>query len=178
MAGKAVYALMALALVSGCGEQDQAGESESSNDLIRSAETRVGAAEPLNRDQALAVMKQRHDDMETLGDEMKRVNNALKSSTPDVGQIRRSAATILKLAPDLVTWFPDGTGPGTGETHAKAEIWQTPDDFATRANEFVRAAENFDSAAKSGDLGQIEASFGALGKSCKACHDRYREKVN
>jgi cytochrome c556 len=95
-----------------------------------------------------------------------------------VGQIRRSAAMILRLAPDLVTWFPDGTGPGTGKTHAKAEIWQTPDDFATRANEFVRAAENFDSAAKSGDLGQIEASFGALGKSCKACHDRYREKVN
>jgi cytochrome c556 len=52
------------------------------------------------------------------------------------------------------------------------DSWEAPE--RDEANDFVRAAESFDSAAKSGDLGQIEASFAALGKTCKACHDLYR----
>lgn len=168
MVGKAVYVLCAALLVAGCGAQDQSNEADSTNDLMPSAETRTNASD------ALVLMKERHEHMETLGDETKRINNQLKSPTPDVGQIRRSAAVIAQRAPDLVSWFPAGTGPDVGKTRAKAEIWQTPDDYATKANDFVRAAEDFDSAAKSGDLGQIESSFAALGKTCKACHDRYR----
>lgn len=168
MVGKAVYALCAALLVAGCGAQDQTNEANSSNELMPSAETRTSASD------ALARMKERHEHMETLGKATKTINNQLKSPTPDVEQIRRSAAVIAQRAPDLVSWFPAGTGPDVGKTRGKAEIWQTPDDFATKANDFVRAAEDFDSAAKSGDLGQIESSFAALGKTCKACHDRYR----
>ncbi|MGI8704225.1 MAG: c-type cytochrome [Sphingomicrobium sp.] len=168
MVGKAVYALCAIVVVAGCGAQDQSNQVDSTNSLMPSAETRTGASE------ALALMKERHEHMETLGDETKRISNQLKSATPEIEQIRRSAAIIAQRAPDLVSWFPAGTGPDIGKTRAKAEIWQTPDDYATKANDFVRAAEDFDSAAKSGDLGQIESSFAALGKTCKACHDRYR----
>lgn len=175
MVGKAVYALCAILLVGGCKAQDQSNQADSTNTLMPSAETRTAAAGPLSREQALAIMDERHEHMETLGDETKKINNELKSATPDVGQIRQSAAKILELAPDLLSWFPEGTGPDVGKTRAKPEIWQTPDHYATKANDFVRAAEDFDSAAKSGDLGQIEASFATLGKTCKSCHDRYRE---
>lgn len=168
MVGKAVYALSAILLVAGCEAQDQSNQADSTNTLMRSAETRTGASE------ALALMKERHDHMETLGKATKTINNQLKSDSPDVELIRRSAAIIAQRAPDLVSWFPAGTGPDVGKTRAKAEIWQTPDDYATKANDFMRAAEDFHSAAKSGDLGQIEASFAGLGKTCKACHDRYR----
>lgn len=175
MTGKAVYALCAIALVAGCRAQEESNQAQASNNLIRSAETRTGAAGPLSREQALQLMHERHENMESLGDETKKINRQLKSSSPDVGAIRQSAARILQLAPELVSWFPEGTGPETGKTHAKPEIWQRPQDFATKANDFVRAAEDFDSAARSGDLGQVQASFAALGKSCKACHDPYRE---
>ena len=175
MTGKAAYALCAIALVAGCrAQEEESNQAQASNNLIRSAETRTGAAGPLSREQALALMHDRHEKMESLGDETKKISNQLKSSSPDVAAIRQSAARILKLAPDIPSWFPQGTGPNVGKTHAKAEIWQKPQDFATKSNDFVRAAEDFDSAAKSGDLGQIQASFVALGKSCKACHDPYR----
>lgn len=174
MITKSVYIACALALVAGCRAPEESNRAQASNDLIDSAETRTAASEPLSREAALALMDQRHENMETLGDETKKINNQLKSSSPDVAAIRRSAATILKLAPDLDSWFPEGTGPDVGKTRAKAEIWQKRQDFATKANEFVSAAEDFDSAAKSGDLGQIQASFATLGKSCKACHDPYR----
>ena len=182
MINRAVYAVCAVALVAGCRAQEDSPQSQSGNDLMRSAETRTGGDEPDTRaavavdaQTAKRLMHERHENMETLGDETKKINRQLKSSSPDVGAIRQSAARILQLAPDLVTWFPPGTGPDVGETHAKPEIWQRPRDFATKANDFVRAAEDFDSAARSGDLGQILASFAALGKSCKACHDPYRE---
>lgn len=174
MTSKAVYALCAIALVAGCRAQEESNQAQASNTLIPSAETRTEAAGPLSREQALAVMKERHENMETIGDETKRISNQLKSPSPDVSAIRRSAATILKLAPEIPSWFPKGSGPDVGKTDAKAQIWQKPQDFAAKSNDFLRAAEDFDSAAKSGDLGQIEASFGALGKSCKACHDPYR----
>lgn len=174
MTWKAVYALCAMALVAGCKAQEESNQAQASNTLIRSAETRTEAAGPLSRDQALVAMKEREEKMESLGDETKRINNQLKSPSPDVAAIRQSAARILKLAPELVSWFPQGTGPDVGKTRAKAEIWQKPQDFATKSDNFLRAAEDFDSAAKSGDLGQIQASFAALGKSCKACHDPYR----
>ena len=174
MVWKAACAVCAIVLLAGCKAQDQSDQAQSSNNLIESAETRVAAAGPLSREQALALMHDRHENMEALGDETKRISNQLKSTSPDLGQIRRSAARIAELAPKLQSWFPEGTGPDVGKTRAKAEIWQRPDDFVTKADDFVRAAEDFDSAAKSGDLGQIEASFATLGKSCKACHDSYR----
>lgn len=169
-----VYAVCAAALAAGCSDQNASNEAQPSNELMQSAETRTAAAGPLSREQALALMDKRHEDMEALGDETKRISNQLKSPSPDVAAMRQSAARILQLAPELDSWFPEGTGPDVGKTRAKAEIWQKRQDFTTKADDFVRAAQNFDSAAKSGDLGQIQASFASLGKTCKACHDPYR----
>lgn len=174
MTKRIVYAVCAVALVSGCRAPEESNQAQASNNLISSAETRTADAGPLTREQALVLMDERHENMERLGDETKRISNQIKSPAPDVEAIRRSAAVILKLAPDLDSWFPEGTGPDVGKTRAKPDIWQKRQDFTTKANEFVSAAEDFDSAAKSGDLGQIEASFATLGKSCKACHDPYR----
>jgi cytochrome c556 len=33
-----------------------------------------------------------------------------------------------------------------------------------------------DAAAKTGNVDQIKVAFGAVGQSCKACHDAYRAK--
>ena len=88
--------------------------------------------------------------------------------------IQQSAGKMNELAPKLLSWFPSGTGPDVGKTRAKAEIWQKPEDFALKTQDFEKAASEFDVAAKRGDLTEIKATFAALGKSCKACHDLYR----
>ena len=174
MRSNAILAACALALVAACRAGDQANEDAASNNLIESAETRTAAAEPLSREKALALMKERHDGMEQIGDETKKISNQLKSSSPDVAAIQQSAAKIAGLAPKAKTWFPEGTGPDVGKTRAKPEIWQKPEDFTAKDRDFEQAVAQFKAAADSGDLSQINATFSALGKTCKACHDSYR----
>lgn len=174
MYGKVVCALGAVVLVAGCKAQEQSNQASASNNLVQSAETRTAAAGPLSKEQALALMHERHEHMEAFGDEAKKVGNQLKSSSPDVAAIQQSAAMIAELAPKLQSWFPAGTGPDVGKTRAKPEIWQKAEDFTLKAHDFEQAAQQFDVAAKSGDLGQIRTTFDALGKTCKACHELYR----
>ncbi len=133
-------------------------------------------AAPLEKQAAVALMKERHENYEKIGDAMKRIGRTLKSDSPDLAVVRTGADTIATLAPQVKTWFPAGTGPDVGKTEAKAEIWQKNDDFNAKADDFVRAATAFQAAARGGDLAAIRAAQGDLGKSCKACHDLYREK--
>ena len=172
MVAKTAYALCAIALLAGCKAQEPANQA---NMVIPSAETQNAAsAAPLTRDQALALMKEREHHMDAFGDATKKAGNSLKASSPNATPVREAAAAIDALAPKLLSWFPRGTGPDVGKTRAKPEIWQKPEDFALKAHDFEQAAMQFDVAAKSGDLTQITATFDALGKSCKACHDIYR----
>ncbi len=107
---------------------------------------------------------------------MKVIGRELKADTPDLAQVRQNADVIATLAPQVKTWFPQGTGPDVGKTDAKAEIWQKPDDFAAKARDFETAAAAFKTAAAGNDLAAIRAAQGNLGNSCKACHDLYRAK--
>ena len=183
MVGKVVCALCAIAIVAGCRAQDEANQDQSSNDLVQSAETRTGgqepdtlAAAPVDADTAKRLMHDRHENMEEIGDAVKAVSRTLKTDNPDLGLIRSSAARIAELAPQVPSWFPPGTGPDVGKTEAKAEIWQKPEDFAAKAKAMEDSARAFRAAARSGDVAAIRASFGELGKTCKACHDLYREE--
>ncbi len=132
-------------------------------------------AAPLDKTQALALMKARHDKYEKIGKAMKAAGRELKATSPNLAVVRQSADTIATLAPRVPGWFPIGTGPDVGKTEAKAEIWQKPEDFKAKAAGFARAARAFQAAARGGDLNAIRTAQGDLGKSCKACHDLYRE---
>ena len=172
MVVKRAYALCAILLLAGCKAQP---DSNQANTVAPSAETQnTSSAAPVTKDQALALMKQRHEAMEGLGDATKKAHNALEASAPDLAAIRDSASKINAVAPKVLGLFPAGTGPDVGKTRAKPEIWQKPEDFALKAHDFETAANQYDVAARSGDVGQIKMTFDALGKSCKACHDLYR----
>src|SRR5205085_9076147 len=111
---------------------------------------------------------------EEIGDRFKALKTALEAQTPDLATVRKEAAELAKTAPDVSGWFPPGTGPETGKTHAKAEIWQKPDDFAAKTRDFQAAAQKLNAAAQGNDVAAMKAAFADVGKSCKACHDPYR----
>jgi cytochrome c556 len=131
-------------------------------------------ATPLEKSKALALMKERHEGYERIGKAMKSIGRTLKSDSPNLAEIRAGADTVATLAPQVKGWFPAGTGPDVGKTEARAEIWQKPEDFNAKTDDFTRAAQAFQAAARGGDLAAIRAAQGDLGKSCKACHDLYR----
>ena len=173
-------ALMILAACDSAGDGEKAlAEANSSGNAASAAlENRVeqSQATPLQKEQALALMKQRHEDYEKIGGAMKAVSRELKGDNPDLAKVRAGAATIAELAPKVPSWFPAGTGPDVGKTEARAEIWQKPEDFAAKAQAFRGAATSFQAAAQGSDLASIRTAHADLGKSCKGCHDLYREE--
>ena len=170
--------LLAACDTAGEGDATLAQANSSGNEASAAVESQVekSAATPLQKEQALALMKERHENYEKIGDAMKSIGRELKGEAPDLAKVRAEAATIAQLAPQVPGWFPAGTGPDVGKTEARAEIWQKPEDFAAKAEDFRKAALAFDAAAKGTDLAAIRAAQGDLGKSCKGCHDLYREE--
>jgi len=132
----------------------------------------------LPKKQAHAIMHERHEGMEKIGDTNKLLRREIASSSPFMPTIQSGAATIATLSKRASGWFPVGTGPNVGKTGAKPEIWQKPADFNARLNDFRGAAKLFNAAAASGDINAVKARYGDLGKTCKACHDSYRSEMH
>lgn len=158
---KTVAAAVALIALAACSKQYQ-------------ARVTVPAPAEVSSTQAKAVMHERRHGMEKVGKTMKSLARQIKSGAPDMAAVKNAAATMDGLARKSSTWFPAGTGPDVGKTGAKADIWQKPQDFAAKMKGFQTAAANFNAAAQSGNAVTATASFGELGKTCKACHDSYR----
>ena len=77
-------------------------------------------------------------------------------------------AQLIANAADIPVKFkPQATDP---ESHAKAEIWTSWDDFAAKAADLGKAAEALDVTSLDG----VKAGMGAIGGACKACHTTYK----
>jgi len=138
----------------------------------------VMLAGPVKGQDAVRIMHERHEGMETIGKTTKALKRELDGSSPDMAKVRAGAAQIADLSRKASGWFPAGTGPDVGKTGAKPEIWQNEQDFATKLRAFQEAANAFNAAAASGDVNAIKAKFGEMGQACKACHDKYRSEMH
>lgn len=80
------------------------------------------------------------------------------------------AETFSKLP-----WQAFGPGTEKGDTKAEAEVWSEPAKFKAASEKMMVEVAKLNAAAKTGNLDQIKAAFGAAGASCKACHDDFRQ---
>ncbi|MEE4378119.1 MAG: cytochrome c [Candidatus Competibacteraceae bacterium] len=102
----------------------------------------------------------------------------VKGEVPyDAELVKRNAERLEFLA----TLPLEGFGPGTDKgdkmkTDAKPEIWQDFDQFKSLMENMGTEAGKLAETAASGDEGAVKAQIGALAKSCKTCHDDFREK--
>ena len=131
----------------------------------------------LPKSKALAIMHDRHEGMEKIGDTNKLLRREITSSSPFMPAIQSGAATIAGLSMRANGWFPRGTGPELGKTGAKSEIWKNQRDFVSKLRDFQGAARALNAAAKSGDMNAIKARYSNLNGACKACHDKYRMEM-
>lgn len=69
--------------------------------------------------------------------------------------------------------FGEGTDKGA-PTKAKAEIWSDKAKFNDYAEKMQGELGKLNAAAKTGNLDSIKAAVGAVGGSCKTCHDAFR----
>jgi len=177
-------ATAAAAFLGGCGGPETSQANNGSANISNSAQPPATAnssattdnmvmlAMAPSRDQALKIMRSRHEAMEGLGKAMKALHRALDAG--DINTVRAQTATMATTAPKIPALFPPGTGPDVGKTRAKPEIWKQQDVFLRRSREFAAAAQTIDAAAKAGDLNKVMALHEDVDKACKACHDPFR----
>src|SRR5687768_6824757 len=96
----------ALIAVAACNQGDSAAPADNQTQAADNVANGSASAE----DHA-AVMKARHDHYETMGDSMKAIGGQLKASAPSLPIIQQHAATIAGFGPQILTWFPEGSGP-------------------------------------------------------------------
>jgi cytochrome c556 len=79
-------------------------------------------------------------------------------------------ATLNKLQ---FSAFVDGTD--KGNTKAKPEIWAQKDKWNANVAKSQEDVAKLVAAGKTGNIDQIKAAAGAVGQSCKGCHDEFRK---
>ncbi|MDD5298616.1 MAG: cytochrome c [Rhodocyclaceae bacterium] len=92
-------------------------------------------------------------------------------------QVRAAANVIAATSHSgMGTLFGPGTDKGIGwePTRVKPELFKQGAEVKKLAGNFAAAADEMVKAA--GDQATAKAAFGKLGETCKACHDKFREK--
>lgn len=91
----------------------------------------------------------------------------------------KAANTIAALANSgLGALFAPGTETGKGwhETTVKPELFKPGSKVGEYAAAFTKEANELAQVAQLGDQAKLKEQFGRLGKTCKACHDDYKNK--
>ncbi|MBC2666224.1 cytochrome c [Novosphingobium flavum] len=119
----------------------------------------------------------RHAAYEKVGAANKALGKVFEAPTPDLAAAAEPIATLKAQAAVLPSLFPAGSGPESGQkTEALPAIWSDPAGFSTAMNNFTGAVAKLDAAHAAGDLAATKAAAADLGKTCKACHTKYRKK--
>ena len=95
----------------------------------------------------------------------------------DKVQAAKAAAAIAALANEgLLTLFPAGTETGKGwhDTNVKPELFKDSAKVAALNADFTKQANDLSRVAATGDEAALKDEFAKLGKTCKSCHDDFR----
>jgi cytochrome c556 len=84
---------------------------------------------------------------------------------------------LLQTKLNMGSAWPEGSDNVAykGKTGALPEAWSTYPKVAEKGKAYVKAVEELAGAAGNG-VDALKSKIGALGKSCKGCHDDFREE--
>ncbi len=117
-----------------------------------------------------APEKARHEAMEAVGKAMRTLGGMAKGQIAfDPKVVQEQGKVISDRLAESAKLFPPGSD--KGETHAKPEVWSDRPGFDAAMKEGQEAAAALQSVQ---DQAGFLPALGTLGKSCQACHDKYR----
>ena len=85
-----------------------------------------------------------------------------------------NAMRIEQLALMMGDYFETDTRKFDVKTDADDAIWEQMEDFNSKIQDMVGAAENLQKIALAKDEANYRKTIGALGSTCKACHDKFK----
>ena len=120
---------------------------------------------------AMGIVKERMDKFEASEKATKRIKQAL--SRGDTAVVTAEAEFLVSWASEMDSYFPENSNQSPSE--AKDEIWLQWDDFVGAIQSFDNAARALIEAAATEDPDAIGGAFKEMTKSCKSCHQQFRE---
>lgn len=103
-----------------------------------------------------------------IGGHMQAAADILQQKVPHTEHLALHVNGLVALSGIIDTLFPESAQGGD----ALPEIWENPDDFASRVQTFQDAASDLKAALDSG--GDLGSAFQKVGQACKGCHDNFR----
>jgi len=94
-------------------------------------------------------------------------------------QVSAAANAIAGIANSgMGALYGPGTDKDIGDVKTRVEpaLFTEPEEVGRVATAFVEAANNMAEVAAMGDPAEVKEAFGQLGKSCKGCHDKFRQE--
>lgn len=93
----------------------------------------------------------------------------------DADVIALNAARIEFLGDMMHDYFALNTTTYSVDTDAKDSVWANHDDFTSKVNDLVTAAANLQELVANNQESDFRKGIGAVGATCKACHDEYKK---
>ena len=135
--------------------------------------TGTAIAEDAAPDEAIKYRKQ---SMQLVGAHTTSFFAILQGKVPHQGDLAYHANGLAEASARSAAAFEQNTaGQGEEKTTAKASIWEGPE-FAAGMDALAKATADLAAAVEANDMAAIGTAAGAVGASCKGCHDKFREK--
>lgn len=120
------------------------------------------------------AIKYRKASLTVLASHFGRVGAMANGRVPFDAKLVAENAAIAETMSKL-PWQAFGPGTDKGESRAEPAVWTEQAKFKAASEKMMGEVAKLNAAAKTGNLDQIKAAFGAAGASCKACHDDFRK---
>ena len=133
------------------------------------------AANAQDADPKKEAIEYRQSVMKIVGWNFKPMGAMVKGERPfDAKAFAAHAKDLAAVSSvSILAGFPEDTD-GKG-SKAKPEIWMKWDDFEEKMGAMKREVAKLGEVAAGGDEGAMKKQFGAAAKTCKGCHDDYKE---
>ncbi|OJU39627.1 MAG: hypothetical protein BGN99_19985 [Alphaproteobacteria bacterium 65-37] len=121
------------------------------------------------------VIAERRENRKQTAAAMRAIKGIIDAKGPTSGAVEQ-AAKLKTLEAAFEKMFPAGSD--KGDTKALPAIWTDMAGFRAASKASDAAYDKLAVAAGSGNLEALTAAFAETGKTCGACHDKFRAKAN
>jgi cytochrome c556 len=122
------------------------------------------------------AIKYRQSTLFVMQQHFARIGAMVNGRTPfDAKSAQENADVVAEMA--KLPWAGFGAGTDKGApTKALPQIWTEQAKFKEHSDKLEAESVKLAAAAKTGNLDNLKAAFGAAAGTCKACHDNFRAK--
>lgn len=118
--------------------------------------------------------KYRQGAMTVMGAHVGRLGAMASGKVPFDAKLAQDNAAVVEFMSKL-PWAGFTADSQGVKSKAKPDVWTDKVKFDQGAEKLMAEAAKLNAAAKTGNLDALKAAFGETAKTCKACHDAFRE---